>query len=87
MARIVGVMAILLVLVALTNLVYHVVRKPTELFFRWRCARQGAGRDVAAIRAAVPRVFHRTITPELLAALAQVESTAIRWRAPTGAGG
>jgi hypothetical protein len=28
----VGVAAILLVLVALTNLVYHVIRKPTELF-------------------------------------------------------
>ena len=58
--RIAGVVAILLALVALTNLVYQVIRKPTELFFlRWQRARQGAGRDVAAIRAAVPRLFHQ----------------------------
>ena len=31
--RIVGGAAILLVLLALTNLVYHVIKKPTELFF------------------------------------------------------
>ena len=31
--RIAGSLAILLVVVALTNLVYQVIRKPTELFF------------------------------------------------------
>jgi hypothetical protein len=31
--RIAAVIAILLPLLALTNLVYHVIRKPTELFF------------------------------------------------------
>ena len=58
--RIVGVAAILLAAVALTNLAYHVIRKPTELFCLCRQrARQGAGRDVAAIRARCSELFHQ----------------------------
>jgi hypothetical protein len=56
--RIVAIITILLPVLALTNLVYHVIRKPTELFFCRQPARQEAARDLAAIRSAVPRLFH-----------------------------
>jgi transglycosylase-like protein with SLT domain len=86
--RIVGIAAILLAVAALANLVYHVVHKPTELFVL-----VGNGLDKEP-----PETWHEygplfrtyatgTITPELLAALAQVESsgnpvarTYWRWR-------
>src|ERR1700678_290952 len=80
--------AVLLPLFALTNLVYHVIRKPTELFF-FVGHRLDQG-PAETWREEGP-LFHPystgSITPELLAALAQVESsgnpvdrTYWRWR-------
>jgi hypothetical protein len=86
--RIALAIAILLPLLALTNLVYHVIRKPTELFFF-------VGHRLDKEPAETWRQYGphfrtystSTITPELLAALAQVESsgnpvdrTYWRWR-------
>src|SRR3954447_24280000 len=87
-ARIVGVVAILLVLVALTNLVYHVIRKPTELFAFVGDALDKPPAETWRQYGPLFRAYSTsTITPELLAALAQVESsgnpvarTYWRWR-------
>ena len=87
-ARIVGVVAILLVLVALTNLVYHVIRKPTELFAFVGHALDKEPAETWRQYGPLFRAYSTsTITPELLAALAQVESsgnpvarTYWRWR-------
>jgi hypothetical protein len=74
--RIVGLAALVLAAFALTNLVYHVVRKPSELLFF-----VGGALDKEPIETwrQYEPLFHTystsTITPELLAALAQVEST------------
>jgi len=81
-------MAILLAAVALTNLVYHVIRKPTELF---AVVGSGLDKEPAETWRQYGPLFRAystpTITPELLAALAQVESsgnpvarTYWRWR-------
>ncbi|MBR0697824.1 transglycosylase SLT domain-containing protein [Bradyrhizobium lablabi] len=74
--RIVGVVAILLVVAALVNLVYHVIHKPTELFI---FVGNGRDKEPAETWRQYGPLFHaystNTITPELLAALAQVEST------------
>jgi hypothetical protein len=88
MARIVGVVAILLVLVALTNLVYQVIRKPTELFAFVGHALDKEPAETWRQYGPLFRAYSTpTITPELLAALAQVESsgnpvarTYWRWR-------
>ena len=87
-ARIVGIVAILLVLVALTNLVYHVIRKPTELFAFVGDALDKEPAETWRQYGPLFRAYSTsTITPELLAALAQVESsgnpvarTYWRWR-------
>ena len=87
-ARIVGVVAILLGLVALTNLVYHVIRKPTELFAFVGDALDKEPAETWRQYGPLFRAYStNTITPELLAALAQVESsgnpvarTYWRWR-------
>jgi len=74
--KIVGLAALVLAAFSLTNLVYHVVRKPTELLFF-----VGGALDKEPIETwrQYEPLFHTystsTITPELLAALAQVEST------------
>ena len=81
-------MAILLALVALTNLVYHVIRKPTELFFFVGDALDKEPAETWRQYGPLFRAYStHTITPELLAALAQVESsgnpvarTYWRWR-------
>src|ERR1700678_3827590 len=80
--------AVLLPLFALTNLVYHVIRKPTELFF---FVGHRLDKEPAETWRQYGPLFHTystgSITPELLAALAQVESsgnpvdrTYWRWR-------
>jgi len=80
--------AILLAGVALVNLVYHVIRKPTELFF---FVGNSLDKEPAEMWRQYGPLFRKhstaTITPELLAALAQVESsgnpvarTYWRWR-------
>jgi hypothetical protein len=87
-ARIVGVVAILLVLVTLTNLLYHVVHKPTELFFFVGHRLDKEPAETWRQYGPLFRTYSTTtITPELLAALAQVESsgnpvdrTYWRWR-------
>lgn len=74
--RIVLIVAAILIVVPLANLAYQVIRKPTELFFF-------VGGTLDKMPAETWRhygpLFRRystgTITPELLAALAQIEST------------
>jgi hypothetical protein len=86
--RIAGIVAILLPLLALTNLVYHVVRKPTELFFFVGNRLDKEPAETWRQYGPLFRAYSTsTITPELLAALAQVESsgnpvarTYWRWR-------
>ena len=86
--RIVAIIAILLPLLALTNLVYHVIRKPTELFFFVGHRLDKEPAETWRQYGPLFRTFSTgSITPELLAALAQVESsgnpvdrTYWRWR-------
>jgi Transglycosylase SLT domain len=74
--RVVAIAAVLLALVALANLAYHVIHKPTELFF---FVGNGLDKEPAETWRSYGPLFRTystgTITPELLAALAQVEST------------
>jgi hypothetical protein len=90
-ARIAGGVAILLVLlavVALTNLIYHVIHKPTELFFFVGHKLDKEPSETWRQYGPLFRTYStHSITPELLAALAQVESsgnpvdrTYWRWR-------
>lgn len=80
--------ALLLAALALLNIAYQIIRKPTELF---AFIGHSLDKDPAAIWRQYGPLFHTfstaTITPELLAALAQVESsgnpvarTYWRWR-------
>ncbi|MGB7225429.1 MAG: lytic transglycosylase domain-containing protein, partial [Bradyrhizobium sp.] len=83
-----GSVAILLAVAALVNLVYHVIHKPTELFafIGHRLDKEPA--ETWRQYGPLFRTYStNTITPELLAALAQVESsgnpvdrTYWRWR-------
>ncbi|MGY3603932.1 transglycosylase SLT domain-containing protein [Bradyrhizobium sp. Leo121] len=73
---VVGAVAILLAAFPLMNLVYHVVRKPTELFFLVGGALDKKPSETWRQYGPLFRAYSTsTITPELLAALAQVEST------------
>jgi hypothetical protein len=80
--------AILLAVAALTNLVYQVIRKPTELFVFVGNALDKEPAETWRQYAPLFRTYSTgTITPELLAALVQVESsgnpldrTYWRWR-------
>jgi hypothetical protein len=86
--RIVGSVAILLAALALMNLAYQVIRKPTELFFFVGNALDKEPAETWQQYGPLFRAYSTsTITPELLAALAQVESsgnpvarTYWRWR-------
>ena len=86
--RIALAIAILLPLFALTNLAYHVIRKPTELFFFVGHRLDKEPAETWRQYGALFRTYSTgAITPELLAALAQVESsgnpvdrTYWRWR-------
>ena len=86
--RIAIAIAILLPFLALTNLVYHVIRKPTELFFFVGHRLDKEPAETWRQYGPLFRTYSTsTITPELLAALAQVESsgnpvdrTYWRWR-------
>jgi hypothetical protein len=88
MVRIAGGLAILLAAIALLNIVYQMIRKPTELFV---LVGDSLDKDPAENWRQYGPLFRTystaTITPELLAALAQVESsgnpvarTYWRWR-------
>src|ERR1700722_14476936 len=86
--RIALAIAILFPVLALTNLVYHVIRKPTELFFFVGHRLDNEPAETWQQYGPLFRVYSTSaITPELLAALAQVESsgnpvdrTYWRWR-------
>ena len=86
--RIAGIVAILLATFTLANFVYHVIHKPTELFFFVGHRLDKEPPETWRQYGALFRAFStRSITPELLAALAQVESsgnpvdrTYWRWR-------
>jgi hypothetical protein len=86
--RIGGAVAILLATLALTNLVYHVIHKPTELFFFVGHRLDKEPAETWRQYGALFRTYStHSIPPELLAALAQVESsgnpvdrTYWRWR-------
>jgi hypothetical protein len=88
MVRIAGSVAILLATIALLNIAYQLLRKPTELFV---LVGNSLNKEPAETWARYGLLFRTystaTITPELLAALAQVESsgnpvarTYWRWR-------
>lgn len=88
MVRIAAGVAILLAALALLNLTYHVIRKPTELF---AVVGNAFDKEPTETWRQYGPLFRQlstaTITPELLAALAQVESsgnpvarTYWRWR-------
>ena len=71
--RIAGSVAILLAVFALINLVYHVIRKPTELFFFVGNSLDKEPAETWRQYGPLFRAYSTsTITPELLAALAQV---------------
>jgi hypothetical protein len=86
--RIAGIAAILLATFTLTNLLYHVIHKPTELFFFVGHRLDKEPSETWRQYGALFRSYSTpSITPELLAALAQVESsgnpvdrTYWRWR-------
>ncbi|MHC2579175.1 hypothetical protein ACVI1J_009463 [Bradyrhizobium diazoefficiens] len=86
--RIASSAAILLAALALLNIAYHVIRKPTELFVLVGNSLDKEPAGTWRQYAPLFRAFSTaTITPELLAALAQVESsgnpvarTYWRWR-------
>jgi len=88
MVRIVATVVILLAVFSLTNLVYQVIRKPTELFVFVDHALDKEPAETWRQYGPLFRTYSTdTITPELLAALAQVESsgnpvarTYWRWR-------
>jgi len=68
--------AILILVLALTNLVYHVIKKPTELlFFVGNALDKEPGETWRQYAPLFRSLSTSTITPELLAALAQVESS------------
>jgi len=80
--RIVCLAALVLAAFSLTNLVYHVVASERAALFRRRAldSRNPIERGGGTNRS--PHVFHQHDHAQLLAALAQVESTGNRWRAP-----
>jgi len=86
--RIVVIVATILALFSATNLVYHVVRKPTEVFAPVRGAFNKMPAETWRQYGPLFREYSTAaITPELLAALAQIEgagnpvaSTYWRWR-------
>ncbi len=88
MVRIAGSVAMLLPVLALANLLYQVIRKPTELFFFVGHALDKEPAETWREYGGLFRAYSTpTIPPELLAALAQVESsgnpvarTYWRWR-------
>lgn len=88
MVRLASVATILLATVALLNIAYHVVRKPTELFvFVGNSLDKEPAENWRQYGPLFRTYSTATITPELLAALAQVESsgnpvarTYWRWR-------
>lgn len=76
MVRIAGTVAMLLAAIALLNIVYQLIRKPTELFVFVDHSLDKEPAETWRQYGPLFRTYSTTtITPELLAALAQVEST------------
>jgi hypothetical protein len=74
--RIVGIIATVLTVLVATNFVYHVVRKPSEMLLPVSADLYKTPIETWRQYAPLFREYSTaTITPELLAALAQVEST------------
>jgi hypothetical protein len=74
--RIVAIVATVLAVFFAANLVYHLVRKPSEMFLPVSAALDKTPIETWRVYAPLFREYSTaTITPELLAALAQVEST------------
>jgi hypothetical protein len=74
--RIVAIVATVLTVFFAANLVYHLVRKPSEMFLPVSAALDKTPIETWRQYAPLFREYSTaTITPELLAALAQVEST------------
>jgi hypothetical protein len=74
--RIVGIAAIILAAFSLANLVYHVIFKPSELFFFVGNRLDKEPAETWRQYGPLFRTYSTgTVPPELLAALAQVEST------------
>jgi len=88
--RIIVIVATILAVFCAANLVYQVVRKPTEMFFPVSSAMNKTPAETWRQYGPLFREYSTTsITPELLAALAQVEGagnslakTYWRWRLP-----
>ena len=86
--RTIAIATVALGVFSVTNFVYHVVRKPTEMFFPVSGALNKMPAETWRQYAPLFNEYSTaTITPELLAALAQVESagnpvarTYWRWR-------
>ena len=71
--RIAGVIAVALAIFMLTNLIYHVIHKPTELFFFVGHKLDKEPTETWRQYGPLFRTYStHSITPELLAALAQV---------------
>ena len=85
--RIAAAIAILLPLLALTNLVYHVIRKPTELFFFVGHRLDKEPAETWRQYGPLFRTYSTsTITPEYWPRWRRSRVRAIRWTVPTGAG-
>ena len=85
--RIFVIAAVILAVFSATNFVYHTVRKPTEIFFPVSGALNKKPAETWQHYGPLFREYSTAvITPELLAALAQIERPATRWRTPIGGG-
>ncbi|MET0969306.1 MAG: lytic transglycosylase domain-containing protein [Tardiphaga sp.] len=86
--RITAIVAVIIAAAIVTNVVYHVIRKPTELFFFIGHRLDKEPAETWRQYGPLFRTYAtKSITPELLAALAQIESsgnpvdrTYWRWR-------
>jgi hypothetical protein len=84
--RVAGVVAIVLAALVLTNLMYHVIRKPTELFFFVGHKLDKEPTETWRHYGPLFRTYStRSITPEL-PLWPRSKARATRWIAPTGAG-
>ena len=85
--RIAFIVAMILAAFSLANLLYQVVRKPTELLFSSADRSTRYRRNLAAVRTTLPRVRDRHHHARAAGGAGAGRARAIRWRAPIGAGG
>jgi hypothetical protein len=85
--RIAAIAVIALLGLTIINLVYHVLRKPTEMFALISSEFDKAPDDTWRHYGSLFREYSTAaVSPELLATLAQVEGRVIRWQELTGVG-